>query len=288
MNRLISFLGMFVFCSLAMAQEEDIVSYPEVVILTTENIELKGFLILENSETLTLKTNYGESIINKESIKSMSYLKDHSLTLNDQRYSSTHYFLAPSGYNLRKGQWYYENTLLVWNSYTVGLSDNFSLSLGGEGISLLVSEFPVLFVTPKLSFPFKEEGGAFSVSTTIFTSAYNDFTTFGFLQGAITLGSRKNNLTIGSGIGYGFSEGFQNGFVPIIISGMRQASKRISLVSENWFLSTFGETYGILSLGLRIHGLKNNNYLSIALVRTTEDQGSLLALPFFSGVVGLN
>jgi len=287
-KRLITFLALIIFSISLIAQEID--SNPSVVVITKDGTELKGLLTLDTDKSIILKTSYGEITVERENIKSLTYINKESIetTIKDDSYASTHHYLTQSGYALRKGQSYYENTYLFWNSYTHGFTDNFSLSLGGEAISLLVSEFPVLFVTPKLSFPFKGGGGAFSVSTTIFTAPYNDFTTFGFLQGALTFGSRKDNLTIGTGVGYGFSDGFTDGFVPVIISGMKQASKRISLVSENWFFSTNGDTFGVLSLGLRIHSLKNNNYLSIALLRTTEDQGSLLAIPFFSGVVAIN
>jgi len=157
--------------------------------------------------------------------------------------------------------------------------------LGGEAVSLLVGAFPVLFVTPKFSVPFK--GGAFSVSTSLFTVPSNDFSTGGLLQGSLTLGNRRDNFTIGTGIVYGFSSGFDDQFLPVILSGMKQVSEKISLVSENWFVTSFGDTFGILSFGVRIHSRTKNNYLSIALTRTTEDQGNLIAIPFISGVVAI-
>jgi len=184
-----------------------------------------------------------------------------------------------------RGKFHYKSGVFVSTTMGVGLSDNFSLSLGGEAVSLLVGEFPILFVTPKFSFPFN--GGAFSVSTTLFTVPTNDFSTGGFLQGSLTLGNRRDNFTVGTGIGYGFSGGFNDGAVPVIVSGMKQVSEKISIVSENWFLTTFGDAFGIFSFGLRIHSQTKNNYLSVALLRTTFDQGDLIVWPFLSGVVVL-
>lgn len=285
--RILSLLILMIFSFQALSQGEERSDDRTVTIKLQDGTILSGTILAEDDETIKLQSSYGITSIKRIDVASLTYSNRES-NINDEKdntYSSTHYLLTQSGYGLRKGQAYYENTYVLWNSYSHGFTDNFSLSLGGEVISLLVSNFPILFVTPKLSFPFKS--GAFSLSTTIVTVPIDDLTTFGFLQGSLTLGDRQNNFTIGSGFGYSFSGDVQSEIFPIIISGMKQLSTRISIVSENWFVTDTQDFNGILSLGIRIHNRNNNNYLSVGLWRTTADQGPLLALPFISGLVSI-
>ena len=286
--RVVTILILMIFSFQGISQEHEEKSNDRVVTINLlDGSIITGSLSKENEETITVNSSYGTTTIERKNIKSLTYTNRGSSDegRKDDSYGSTHYLLTQSGYTLRKGQSYYENTYLFFNSYTRGYTDNFSLSFGGEAFSLLAGNIPTVFVTPKYSIPFS--GGAFSVSTTIFTVPSEDFTSGGFLQGSLTLGDREDNFTIGSGIGYGFSGGFDDGFIPIIISGMTQVSPKISLVSENWFITSFGDFFGILSAGVRIHSRTKNNFLTVGLVRTTEDQGGVFAVPFISGLIAI-
>lgn len=279
------FLMLFSYC--ATSQEKEETDDRKVTIKLEDGSILNGTILTEDENTITLESSYGKTSVDRKDIESLTYSNRGSEKNNkkDASYSSTHYLLTQSGYGLRKGQSYYENTYVAWNSFTMGLSDKFSISVGGEAISLLTGNFPILFVTPKLSFPFKS--GAFGLSTTIFTIPVDGLTTIGFLQGSLTLGSREDNFTIGSGVGYRFTGDIQDEFFPLIISGMKQLSDRISLVSENWFITDIDEIVGIVSFGVRIHSRNRNNFLSVGLWRTTLDQEDLLAIPFISGLVSI-
>lgn len=286
--RILTLLLLMLFTYSAIGQEREETDDRKVTIKLEDGSILTGTILTEDENIIKLESSYGETSIDRRDIESITYSNRGSekKNKNDASYSSTHYLLTQSGYGLRKGQSYYENTYVFWNSYTVGFSDKFSVSLGGEALSPLTGNFPILFVTPKLSFPFKS--GAFGLSTTIFTIPFDGLTTAGFLQGSLTLGDRQNNFTIGSGIGYRFSGDIQDEFFPVILSGMKQISDRISLVSENWFITDIDGIVGILSFGVRIHSRTRNNYLSAGLWRTTLDQDFLLAIPFISGLVSIN
>lgn len=273
-----------------------------VTITTNEGDKISGELIREDSESITVATKIGETKITRTNIAYISYIKEDGeegkyeelpVDGKDNSYSSSHYLFTQSGYGLRKGQSYYENIYVFFNSYTVGVTDNIQVSFGGEIASILFfGRFPTLFISPKFSIPF--EFGAVSVGTTLFRIPIDNFNGnngiyAGALQGALTLGSRENNVTFGTGFGYG-SGGtgiiFEDSFVPITISGMTQLSEKISLVSENWFFPG-ANAGGILTLGLRFHTRNNNNYFTAALIRPTGDTGGLVAIPFISGTIPL-
>ena len=205
-------------------------------------------------------------------------------------HNSTHYLANPSGYSLKKGQKYYENIGVFFNSFAFGVTDNFTIAMGGEIASLLFdSRFPILYVSPRYSIPFQQSKGAFSVGGTIFSSPEDDFNGFGVLQGALTFGDRNNNLTIGSGIGFSFSDGFEDSVLPFYFSFMKRVGPKMSIVSDNFVVTynDFGDATGILSFALRLHFKNSGAAFNAGLWRVTEDMGGVVALPFISATVPL-
>ena len=256
----------------------------KVKIVTNDGTVLTGTLSLSDSESVTIKTAYGETKINRSEIVSLDYIdRESDDDSEDDRYSGSHYLFGQSAYGLKKGQAYYENTYLFLNSFTYGVSDNFSIGGGFEVASpLFGGEFPITFITPKLSIPF--EGGAFAVTSTVFVFPYDGGFAAGLLSGALTLGNLRSNFTLGVGAGFTFEDGIEDGFVPFSVSGIQRVSEKLSLITENVFVAGDGFTEGIISGGVRIHG-ENGNFLTISLFRPTEDTGFVFALPFFSGTV---
>jgi len=257
----------------------------KIQIETLDGTILSGDIIEQDGRNIKIKTAYGESSIPKNEIKSFSSLNPDDVE-DDETYSGSHYLFGQSAFGLKKGQSYYENTMILLNSYTVGVTDNFSLSMGGEAGSLLFgASFPSLYFIPKFSFPF--EKGAFSISSIILTVPTENFTSVGFLTAGLTLGDLENNFTIGTGVGFSFSEGFAEGIYPVTLSGIFRVKENLSLVTENWIVTESDFTEGIVSLGVRFHSKKNNNFLTVSLFRPTVDTDSFIAFPFFSGTIAL-
>jgi hypothetical protein len=127
------------------------------------------------------------------------------------------------------------------------------------------------------------------VGGTIFTSPTNDFTTIGVLQGAFTLGDRNNNITLGTGFGFTFSDGFDDTVLPFYLSFMKRVGPKLSIVSDNFIISYdgFTDNFGLLSLAARIHFKRPGTALNVGLWRPTEDLDSVIALPFVSATMAL-
>lgn len=287
MNRLILLVLLSMLMTSIYSQEIKYDEGQNVELITTQGSRIIGQLLSTTDEYVLIKTEYGESQVLKSEIKSLNYPETIVTEILDHEYSGSHYFFSPSAFNLKEGQSYYENIGIFLNSYTHGITDNISLTAGGEIASLLFGlGVPVLFFTPKVSLPFNN--GAFSVSTTIVTVPEDDFNSAGFLQGALTIGDLKKNFTISAGLGYTFDDGFESAIVPITLSGMLPISEKLSLITENWFVTSNSDTEGIVSLGLRIHSRTKPNFLTVSLWRPTADIGNFVAYPALSGTIAIN
>ncbi|MFM6956943.1 MAG: hypothetical protein ACKOX1_10410 [Ignavibacteria bacterium] len=168
---------------------------------------------------------------------------------NDSRY-----LFAPSAFNLKQGEGYYQNTYLFINTFNYGITDNFSMGLGFEFIStfasLGASDFdPIYFLTPKYSMQVAENVRV-GVGV-LYGKISDDIGGFGVGYGLVTYGNPEHNATLG--LGFGFFDGELSGDPVITISGMTRLSKRISLVTENWFFPA--DVYrGVISYGIRFFG----------------------------------
>jgi len=257
----------------------------EISIQTKDGNDIIGTMTSIDDEYLYLETQYGQVKVLREQVKAIEQVNlPKSGDRKDNAYSGSHYFLAQSAFNLEEGQFLYENFNILFNSFGYGLTDNFNVYAGFEIISPLFSEFPVTYFTPKFSMPFNK--GALSISSTLFIVPFEDYSTFGFLQGALTLGTLKDNFTIGTGIGYSFQDGFEDALIPVTASAMFGITNTLSVITENWILIGDGFTEGVISLGLRVHS-KRNNSLSLGLWRVTEDTGPFLAWPTVSGTIAI-
>jgi len=265
------------------AQVTDTLAQRTVKIKTLDGTIISGELLSQDANTMTVKAHYGQSTIKKSNIAELEYIQEPQ-DLRGNSYSGSHYLFNQSAFSLGKGRTYYENTYLALNAFTFGVPDNFSVTAGMEFVSLFASRFPGIFVTPKVSIPF--EGGAFALSTTFFTYPSESFNV-GIMQATFTLGDLDNNFSVGAGYGYSFEDGFQDDVIPVFISGITRVSDRVSILSENVIVTGDGFTEGVLSAGVRVHGKKSNNFLTVSLMRPTEDTGSLIAWPFFSGTVAI-
>ncbi len=260
----------------------------KVVKITTNNgTILNGTVIYLDEKTITIKTLYGENNITRTDIESIEYI-DVNEVVNEgdvDYYSGSHYLFGQSAFGLKKGQVYYENTYLFLNNFTFGVTDNFSIGGGFEIASILFgTQFPIMFITPKLSFPFS--GGAFSVASSLGVVPSDGTSAAGLLSAALTLGTPRDNFTLGVATGYTFNDGLADGVIPISFSGIKRVSEKVSLITENVLVASNGDVEGVLSAGVRIHG-RGANFLTLTLLRPTADTDGFLAFPFFSGTVKL-
>ena len=149
-------------------------------------------------------------------------------SIAQMNHHSSRYIFAPSAYPIQKGSFYYQNYDLLLNDIQVGITDNFGMGIGYA--------FPLfMYVTPKYSMPLRKNHtlavgdiAAFSV----FTKASNTMW-LNTLYGMYTLGSTKNNISLGLGILQ--SSDLDGNHAVTNLSGMYSITPNFYFVGEAWF-----------------------------------------------------
>lgn len=223
-----------------------------VKIETKDGNEFLGHIISEDSIKTVMKTEiYGEisipksEIAKRETVK-VQQIKDGKLWFDNPQ--STRYFWAPNGYGLKKGEAYYQNIWVLWNQFSVGLTDYISLGAGIIPTFLFGAPTPV-FITPKVSIPVVKD--KFNIGAGVIAGYVlgEDDAGFGIFYGTATYGSRDNNVSIG--VGEMFAGGEWAPAPLFNFSGMFRVSSRGYFLTENYFIKTNDMTLLLLSLGGR-------------------------------------
>lgn len=222
------------------------------VIKTRDGNEFMGKITFEDDEKIVLLTEkFGEVTIRKIDILSREIVKSSRIvdgTLWADNPQSTRYFFGPNGYGLKKGEGYYQNVWIFFNQVSVGVSENFSFSVGMVPLFLFAGTATPVWLNPKVSVPVikdKYNVGAGALLGTVI----GEGSSFGILYGVNTFGNKDKNVAIG--LGWGFSDGQIATRPTVSVSGMYRTGAKGYLLTENYFISTGSETLGIISFGGR-------------------------------------
>jgi len=268
-----------------------------VIIRVSDGSMVYGYISDRTETQITVASvSLGEVIVPISEVVKIEYIDVKNMTTDKRGFfndfhNSTHNLLFPSGYNLRKGQSYYENIYVFYNSFTYGVTDNISVTAGLEILSpLFFAQTPLVFTSAKFSVPFSKDKAAIALNATYIRVPGTDPEHLTFLSGSFTLGTRNNNVTLGAGLGLRVSSGFNDEIIPFSISTMQRVTDKISIVSENWIFveDDFGNTSGIISAGLRFHFKDNGGAFNAALFRPLVDSGfEFIAYPYVSATITL-
>jgi hypothetical protein len=220
---------------------------------TTDGNIYIGRIIDQDSLVVVLKTEkLGEIRIPQSIIKSKTELiqvkriGDKIWLPNPQ---SSRYFWAPNGYGLEKGSSYYQNIWILYNQFSFGLTDNFSLGAGVLPLFLFAGTATPVWLVPKFSIPVVKDKFNIGTGALLATIIGEDVGMFGLLYGTATFGSRDKNLSIGMAYGFARDEWLK---VPVInVSTMLRTGLKGYFQSENYIITSEGETLILLSAGGR-------------------------------------
>lgn len=288
--KLFFLLAAFIFV-LPQLKSQETVDTSLVRIETTDGNEYIGTILSQNSETIQFKTqNLGTINIRKSTVLSIQPIKKTEMRGQElwyeNAYANTRYFFGNSGYGLPAGEGYYQNTWILFNQASIGITDNISLSagmmplflfnIGGDG----VTETPV-WISPKFSIPVKKDKVNLGISASYFTLIGEEVGGIGLLSGVSTFGSPDKNVTVGLGWGYATDGGIADR-PTVSLSILRRGKPKWAFVSENYFFATGSEALFVLSGGARYIGKKLaidfGGFTAIA----TEGQEGLFVLPWLS------
>lgn len=255
-------------------------------VVTNDGNTFIGTLVSENDQEIVMDTeNLGRLTIKRSNIKSMQEVDPDRI--RDGEYwhenpQSTRYLFSTNAFGLRKGEGYYQNTWVFFNNVNFGITDN--VSLGGGMVPTFLfgtGSFPV-WLMPKLSIPVAKESLNIAAGG-LFGGIIGENTGLGLVYGTATVGNRDNNLSFG--IGYGYADGSWADIPLININGMYRFSKNMFFISENYFVTSDGETLGLISAALR--WAPKNFSVDFGLVRPTDLGGEFIGVPWLGVAIPL-
>jgi hypothetical protein len=228
-------------------------------IATTDGNDYYGEKISEDSLSLVLRTTgLGSISIPKSTIKTMQSITNDQLLNGSYLIPNAHssrYFWSPNGFGLKRGEGYYQNTWVLLNQVSLGISNEFTIGVGVIPLFLFGNNAQTPFwITPKVQFPLDKKhrlNGGFGViyMNIVGGNSRNSFGGAGIGYGVLTTGDRNKNFTLG--LGYGFADGEFAKTPTVTISGMYRLGKRGYFLTENWFVSSGNEKLLFLSIGGR-------------------------------------
>ena len=224
-----------------------------VVVITNKNKELRGLLVNEDYNSLTVQIANENKKFNKNEIKSYRFITRNQIKsikeFKNPNPIYTKYCYFPSAFITEKGNVSTNSHYFITSNSKIGVHENFEISVGNI---FIYNVFSSLTYSKKINNSFTT-GISIIGSVNLLTNlnGINEFNSWGFLP-RITYGDSFQNTTIGM-IGYHlpFLEEFYYG-------GYLASQKKIA---ERFTLA--GEIVGITVDGIQI-GLINNIIINFA------------------------
>lgn len=165
----------------------------------------------------------------------------------------TRLFFSSTGRPLPKGEGYVSSYWLFFPFVGYGVTDRITLAAGTPIIPGGIGK--LFYVAPKVAL---YDRGRFSLSAgalSFFSTEYINEGSLGIVYGVGTYGSRDNALSFGAGWFYAdVEEEIETSNEPVfMLGGERRVSRRVKLITENWFAVNPGVT-GLVSGGVRFIG----------------------------------
>jgi hypothetical protein len=168
----------------------------------------------------------------------------------------TRLLFSSTAFPLEKGTGYYSNTWLFIHTFAAGITDRFTLGGGATTIPGIAFNDNLFYLLPKYTLISRPRAqlalGALVGGLPFNSEDFGDVETAGLVYGVGTFGTRESNVSLGAAWGYANDEITDR--PGIMLGGQGRISRRVSLISENWFFPNGDGTESVLSYGLRFLG----------------------------------
>ena len=224
-----------------------------VVVITNKNKELRGLLVNEDYNSLTVQIANENKKFNKNEIKSYRFITRNQIKsikeFKNPNPIYTKYCYFPSAYITEKGNVSTNSHYFITSNSKIGVHENFEISVGNV---FIYNVFSSLTYSKKINNSFTTGISLIgSVNLLSNLNGINEFNSWGVLP-RITYGDRFQNTTIGM-IGYHLpflQEFYYGGY----LASQKKIAERFTLA---------GEVVGITVDGIQL-GLINNVIINFA------------------------
>lgn len=184
------------------------------------------------------------------------------------------YFFAPSSYNLKRGELYYQSVMFFTHDVQYGITDDFSV---GMGTTLITIPF---YVTPKYSFKINEKNRV-AVGDMLILGTWGIRAWGNLAYATYTYGTNDRNITLGAAHLYAAGDPDNMDFKPLSrpvgnLSATVPVSEHIHFMTENYFVPG-RYTYNVYNLAQNFNKdieVKNNmvfGFTGFRLVNKNKD-----------------
>lgn len=212
------------------------------VLYLADGSTLVGKLISRDSTSIVFETNGGMLRVPASRVTQLREIQAAEVRGNEYWFpdaNETRLFFAPTGRMLKVNEGYYSNTYLFLQNFAGGLSNHVTLAGGFSMVP--TADFladNVYYIAPKVGLYNTDKTnvaiGALGGLSPGSDDPYSDRgpQTFGILYGVATRGGPDGSIT--AGVGYRFNDGQVHRRPLFMAGGSVRASKRVSLVTENY------------------------------------------------------
>ena len=217
---------------------DSIATDDKVIVELNKGSALSGTIISVKPEEIVLNsTTLGVLTIRKEDISKIEAFSEVEFLLaseENQPFSNKNW-ITETAIGLSEGEKQYQNVMLGGNVFAFGVSDRFTMGGGFELFSVFAQDFPIFWISPKLTIS-SSENIHFGVGSNLILAIDGPNTTFaGSVYGIATLGNANHNFTVG--LGYAFYD-FDTAERPAIqIGGMTRINNKLMLVADHLVIS---------------------------------------------------
>lgn len=229
------------------------------VVKLRDGSTLAGRITFVGADTIRLRLSQGDVSLARSGIASVRQVPA-ALMRNGQYWFEnphpTRLLFSSTAIPLERGTAYYANTWLFIHTFAFGLTDRLTLGGGATTIPGIALNENLFYLLPKYTLVSRPRAtfalGALVGLLPFNTDINDDFASAGLVYGVGTVGTRESNVSLGAAWGYANDEITKR--PGIMLGGQGRVTRRVSLISENWFFPNGDDTEGVLSYGLRFLG----------------------------------
>jgi hypothetical protein len=218
----------------------------DVIVFTLKDGSIiTGKIINRSKEAVVIQTvELGIISLPYNNIRNEREFKDATVsetgTIWFKNPNSTRYLFAPSAFQLKKGEGYYQNIYGAGNAVNFGITDNITI---GGGLMGPLGAYVNVKAGVKLGEYVNLAGGAIVGNALFPIDGHSTGVGLGF--GVVTIGNYDHNITLGSGYGVLNENGkvVQQKKPMYVVNGMARLGKKHAFVTENWIVNIQGDPF---------------------------------------------
>ncbi len=226
------------------------------VVRLRDGSTLVGRITAVSSDSVRLRLDQGEVNLARSGIVQVRQIPQAALRNGEYWFENPHptrLLFSTTAFPLEKGTGYYANAWLFMHTFAAGITDRFTLGGGATTIPGLALADNLFYLLPKYTV-YSGNRTQVALGALVGFLPFDDavVSTAGLLYAVGTTGTRESNVSLGLAWGYRNAE--VTGTPGVMLGGQGRVSRRVSLISENWFFSDGNNTEGVISYGLRFLG----------------------------------